>query len=69
MCGIVGLFAKNSDIKNNLGEHISDMLEVMSDRGPDSAGVSIFKDSKSKKLKLTLYSSEPKGDFFRLKKY
>ena len=32
MCGIVGLFAKRPNIKNKLGEHISDMLEVMSDR-------------------------------------
>ncbi len=69
MCGIVGLFAKRPNIKNKLGEHISDMLEVMSDRGPDSAGVSIFKDHSPKKIKLTLHSTEPDLDFINLKKY
>ena len=69
MCGIVGLFAKRPNIKNTLGEHISDMLEVMSDRGPDSAGVSIFKARNPKKIKLTLHSTEPDLDFINLKKY
>ena len=45
MCGIVGLFAKNTSIKARLGTLISDMLEVMTDRGPDSAGVAIYKNN------------------------
>ena len=42
MCGIVGLFAKKENISANLGLHLSKMLESMSDRGPDSAGLAIF---------------------------
>ena len=42
MCGIVGLFAKKENISANLGVHLSKMLESMSDRGPDSAGLAIY---------------------------
>ena len=34
MCGIVGLFAKSTEIEDRLGEHLAAMLEQMSDRGP-----------------------------------
>ena len=69
MCGIVGLFAKNISIKTRLGTLISDMLEVMTDRGPDSAGVAIYKNNKLQSIKLTLYSSRPKEDFVNLKRF
>ncbi|PQM63630.1 MAG: glutamine amidotransferase, partial [Rhodobacteraceae bacterium] len=38
MCGIVGLFAKTRSVEDSLGKLLSDMLVIMSDRGPDSAG-------------------------------
>jgi glutamate synthase domain-containing protein 1 len=44
MCGIVGLFAKSPAIEDRLGEHLAAMLRQMSDRGPDSAGVAIYRD-------------------------
>ena len=44
MCGIVGLFAKSSEIESSLGEHLAAMLTQMSDRGPDSAGVAVYRD-------------------------
>jgi glutamate synthase domain-containing protein 1 len=44
MCGIVGLFAKSPAIEHRLGEHLAAMLRQMSDRGPDSAGVAIYRD-------------------------
>ena len=44
MCGIVGLFAKSAEIEEALGRHLGAMLEQMSDRGPDSAGVAIYRD-------------------------
>ena len=58
MCGIVGLFAKSSVIEEQLGEHLAAMLVQMSSRGPDSAGVAVYRDPvPSGSSKLTLYSS------------
>ena len=44
MCGIVGLFAKSPAIEERLGVHLVAMLAQMSDRGPDSAGVAVYRD-------------------------
>ncbi len=38
MCGIVGLFAKSTEIEEALGRHLAAMLEQMSDRDPAGAG-------------------------------
>ncbi len=43
MCGIVGLYLKNPNLEPRLGEFVSNMLEEMGDRGPDSAGVAIYR--------------------------
>lgn len=60
MCGIVGLFAKSSSIERRLGEHLAAMLVQMSSRGPDSAGVAVYRDPvPAGSSKLTLYSSDP----------
>ncbi len=68
MCGIVGLFAKKENISANLGEHLSKMLESMSDRGPDSAGLAIYGKPLASKTKITVQSRSPKHDFQKLKK-
>jgi amidophosphoribosyltransferase len=44
MCGIVGLFAKTTDAERRLGQHVSAMLTQLGDRGPDSAGVAVYRD-------------------------
>jgi len=44
MCGIVGLFAKTEAMEQRLGHHLTDMLIEMQDRGPDSAGVALYRD-------------------------
>ena len=44
MCGIVGLFAKTEAIEERLGAHLGAMLVQMDDRGPDSAGVAVYRD-------------------------
>jgi glutamate synthase domain-containing protein 1 len=44
MCGIVGFFAKNPAIEPQLGGYISSMLVEMTDRGPDSAGIAVYRD-------------------------
>jgi glutamate synthase domain-containing protein 1 len=60
MCGIVGLFAKSSVIEEHLGEHLAAMLVQMSSRGPDSAGVAVYRDpAPTGSSKLTLYSADP----------
>jgi glutamate synthase domain-containing protein 1 len=59
MCGIVGLFAKSSAVEERLGEHLAAMLVQMSSRGPDSAGVAVYRDpAPSGSSKLTLYSAD-----------
>ena len=59
MCGIVGLFAKSTEIEESLGEHVAAMLEQMSDRGPDSAGVAVYRDpAPAGSSKLSLHSAD-----------
>ena len=61
MCGIVGLFAKSQAIEEQLGEHLAAMLVQMSSRGPDSAGVAVYRNpAPDGSSKLTLYSAEPR---------
>ena len=62
MCGIVGLFLKNQDLEPELGRHTATMLEVLSDRGPDSTGFAIYGASSPDHVKLTLRAS-PAVDF------
>jgi len=60
MCGIVGLYLKNPDLRNSLGAYFSPMLEQMTDRGPDSAGVAIYRDQAADSdAKVTLYNNDP----------
>ena len=69
MCGIVGLFAKKENISSSLGLHLSKMLESMSDRGPDSAGLAIYGKPIAKKAKIMVQSQSPLSDFKALKKF
>ena len=64
MCGIVGLFAKSPEIEQSLGAHLSAMLAQMNDRGPDSAGVAVYRDpAPAGAGKLTLFSADPLQDW------
>jgi methylamine---glutamate N-methyltransferase subunit A len=59
MCGIVGLFAKSPEIEVRLGEHLAAMLVQMSSRGPDSAGVAVYRSpAPNGSSKLTLFSPD-----------
>ena len=53
MCGIVGLFLKNPKLEPQLGALLSNMLETMTGRGPDSAGFAVYGASGAG-VKLTL---------------
>jgi len=67
VCGIVGLFAKTPEIEQRLGEHLGAMLVQMDDRGPDSAGVAVYRDpAPAGASKLTLYASDPLADWSAL---
>jgi methylamine---glutamate N-methyltransferase subunit A len=64
MCGIVGLFAKSPGVEARLGELLAGMLSQMSDRGPDSAGVAVYRDpAPTGSSKLTLFSAERGEDW------
>jgi methylamine---glutamate N-methyltransferase subunit A len=54
MCGIVGLFLKNKALAPQLGGLTAQMLTVMSDRGPDSAGFAVYGAGLAGTVKLTL---------------
>ncbi|HEU0023448.1 MAG TPA: hypothetical protein VFQ12_02375 [Thermoleophilaceae bacterium] len=56
MCGIAGLFSKSLEVSGGLGGHLAQMLLQLSDRGPDSAGVAVYRDpAPSGSSKVSLY--------------
>ena len=64
MCGIVGLFSKTSAVSDRLGEHLGAMLGEMNDRGPDSAGVAVYRDAAPPgSTKVSLHSPDPDYDW------
>jgi glutamate synthase domain-containing protein 1 len=64
MCGIVGLFAKTAELEDSLGVHLAAMLGQMGDRGPDSAGVAVYRDpAPAGASKLTLFSADQLQDW------
>ena len=56
MCGIVGLFVKDKALEPKLGEMLSEMLITMTDRGPDSAGIAIYRQDQKGRTKVTVQS-------------
>lgn len=63
MCGIVGLFLKDSGLEPQLGALLTQMLITMTDRGPDSAGIAIYSGEQEDRTKLTLQSDTPEISF------
>src|SRR5436305_14389778 len=67
MCGIVGLFSKSLSVSERLGEHLGDMLLELSDRGPDSAGVALYRNpAPAGSTKVSLHAVEPAYDWLTL---
>jgi glutamate synthase domain-containing protein 1 len=57
MCGIAGLYTKTDALRSQLGARLSEMLEQLSFRGPDSAGVAFYRDpAPPGHCKVSLYS-------------
>ncbi|WP_104493265.1 class II glutamine amidotransferase [Paracoccus denitrificans] len=63
MCGIVGLFLKDKSLEPQLGAMLSEMLVLLTDRGPDSAGIAIYGSSAAGHGKITIQSPSPETDF------
>jgi glutamate synthase domain-containing protein 1 len=67
MCGIAGLFSKSPDVETALGAHLAEMLLQLGDRGPDSAGLAIYRNRVgSGSTKVTLHSADPRQDWDRV---
>jgi len=66
MCGIVGLFLKDSALEPALGGMLSDMLVTMTDRGPDSAGIAIYGSDEDQPFKACVQSADPDVEFDQL---
>jgi glutamate synthase domain-containing protein 1 len=66
MCGIVGIYYKNKDLHKDLGTMLGAMLVQMSERGPDSAGVAVYRNGHGpSNSKLTLHAAEDGYDWDR----
>ena len=69
MCGIVGLFIKNPALEAKLGEHLSNMLIEMTERGPDSAGIAIYDGGATEgEVRITVLSTDPDYSWEQFKK-
>jgi len=67
MCGIVGIYYKNKDLNKYLGTMLSSMLVQMSERGPDSAGVAVYRNTvDSSSTKITLHAADEEYDWNQL---
>ena len=61
MCGIVGLLVKKDELHDELGQLVTPMLECMGTRGPDSAGLAVFRqplDAAQRRFALSTGGSE-----------
>lgn len=67
MCGIVGLFLKDSQLQPELGKMLSQMLVTMTDRGPDSAGIAIYNADEIGMAKITIQCDLPELGFAHLR--
>jgi glutamate synthase domain-containing protein 1 len=65
VCGIAGLFIKDNTLEPELGALLAGMLGTLCDRGPDSAGFSVYRPETRGAVKLTL-RAPPAFDFERL---
>ena len=67
MCGIVGLFAKTEAVEQQLGALLGEMLGQLADRGPDSAGIALYRAPAAPgHTKLSLFSADPDEDWTAL---
>ncbi|MGF1626737.1 MAG: glutamine amidotransferase family protein [Alphaproteobacteria bacterium] len=64
MCGIVGLYLKNDGLRPQIGALFAPMLAAMTERGPDSAGVAIYRNpAPGTAIKITLQHDDERYDW------
>jgi amidophosphoribosyltransferase len=63
MCGIVGLLLKKPAWDARLGELLVPMMEGMTERGPDSAGLAVYSSAESTPLKFSLFQLHGEPDW------
>jgi len=64
VCGIIGFLAKKPELRCKLGELVTPMIECMSSRGPDSAGLAVFQDPVSQsRRRYSLFCPNPTFDW------
>ena len=63
MCGIVGLFIKNPKLESQLGALVAPMLSEMTERGPDSAGMAVYRDPNEAGSKVTVLAQDSELDW------
>ena len=67
MCGIVGLYLKNPKLQSKLGAMFKPMIIEMTNRGPDSAGVAIYRNAvKKSQTKFSLAHDNADFDWKKL---
>ncbi|MBC8036439.1 MAG: glutamine amidotransferase family protein [Rhizobiales bacterium] len=67
MCGIVGLYLKNPKLQSKLGAMFKPMIIEMTNRGPDSAGVAIYRNPvKKNQIKFSLAHDDSSYDWKKL---
>jgi amidophosphoribosyltransferase len=67
MCGIVGLYLKNPKLQGKLGAMFKPMIIEMTNRGPDSAGVAIYRNPvKKNQVKFSLAHDDEKYDWKKI---
>lgn len=64
MCGIAGLFVRNTSKRRELGRLFTPMIEALTERGPDSAGIAVYHDSvEAGQLKYSLCAEDDTFDW------
>ena len=66
MCGIVGLFIKNPALEVELGSLVAPMLSEMTERGPDSAGIAVYRNPQDDGCKITVLAQHKDFDWSTL---
>lgn len=67
MCGIVGLYLKNPKLQGKLGAMFKPMIIEMTNRGPDSAGVAIYRNPvKKNQVKFSLAHDDDNYDWKKI---
>ena len=67
MCGIVGLYLKNPRLQSKLGAMFKPMIIEMTHRGPDSAGVAIYRNPvKKNQVKFSLAHDDAGYDWKKI---